>query len=45
VDARRRAKELGVGPDATVLEVLDDLGVKPKGGRAGSASDKKRTKQ
>jgi uncharacterized protein YecE (DUF72 family) len=45
VDARRMAKELGVGPDATVLEVLDDLGVKPKGGRAGSASDKKRTKQ
>jgi len=30
VDARRMAKELGIGPGGTVTHVLADLGVKPK---------------
>jgi uncharacterized protein YecE (DUF72 family) len=30
VDARRMAKELGIGPRETVRQVLDDLAIKPK---------------
>jgi uncharacterized protein YecE (DUF72 family) len=45
VDARRMARELGVGPDATVPKVLGHLGVKAKSGRARSAPRKKRTEQ
>jgi uncharacterized protein YecE (DUF72 family) len=35
VDARRMAKQLGVGPDRTPRQVLSDLGVKARAGGAG----------
>lgn len=41
VDARRMAKELGIGPDESVKQVLDDLGVKPEDGKTRSRPRRK----
>jgi uncharacterized protein YecE (DUF72 family) len=43
VDARRMTEELGVGPEETVRQVLDELGIKPSAAKRRSVAVKKRT--